>query len=258
MTGAAIAWLDETPEPWFAYVPYACAHAPWHAPPADLVYEPVPGNSPATTKLNAMIESIDVSIGRVLASLPDDVLDRTIVVVAGDNGTPGQVAELPALPSSGKGTMTEGGIRVPLIIAAPGVAPGRSASLASVMDLWPTLFELAGESMPLDRELDGVSLAPVLRGEADSVRELLYIDFASNVPLPAAENRMQAVISQTHKLRVERAAPATLHAVTSGLLEGPDLMSAPLSPADQAARDQLLAEYQRMEQLTQQTWNPSP
>ncbi|MCB9675491.1 MAG: sulfatase-like hydrolase/transferase [Alphaproteobacteria bacterium] len=254
MTDELVAWLADAPEPWFAYVPFACAHAPWHNPPADMLYTPVVPPADDSRRLDAMIETIDLSIGTVLASLSPEARAKTYIVVAGDNGTPHEVVRPPGDPSAAKGSIGEGGIRVPLLVAGPGIEPGRTEALASVMDIWPTLFDLAHEPMPGDRAIDGLSLAPVLADPSGAVRELLYIDTALNVPVPTYEERQQTVISATHKLVVDRGAPPTLHSLTQGFLEGPDLLAGPLDPADQAAWDALFAEYQRMEALTQAEW----
>jgi len=253
LTRASIAWLNTTPEPWFAYVPLSAAHAPWHAPPDNYVYTPVSDDDDWSVQLNAMIETVDISIGLTLASLPADVRQRTIVVIVGDNGTPYQVAEFPADADHAKGSMYEGGVRAPLIIAGPGIQPGRTDALASLMDIWPTLFELAGEPMPTDRELDGISLVPVLSDPTATVRDTLYIDASLNVPQPTDDLRGQTVISATHKLIIERE-QVSFHRILPGLHEGPDLLPGPLQPADQTAYDQLYAEYLRMEALSQAEW----
>jgi iduronate 2-sulfatase len=63
-------------------------------------------------------------------------------------------------------------IRVPLIIAAPGIQPGRSRSLAQLVDVFPTLCELTGA--PIPEGVEGKSLAPVLRDPAATVHEAVF------------------------------------------------------------------------------------
>lgn len=67
-------------------------------------------------------------------------------------------------------------MRVPAIAWWPGtIAPARvSQALATTMDLFPTAVAMAGATPPADREMDGVSLLPLLRGEREEVRETVF------------------------------------------------------------------------------------
>ena len=134
----------------------------------------------------AMIESTDTSVGRIRERLDAlHLTDRTIVVFVSDNGGLSTIGSASAnLPTSneplraGKGWLYEGGIRVPFIVAWPGrIAGGRTESTPGIStDLYPTLLDLAGIA-PLPRQhVDGVSLAPLLRG-AGVTREALYWHF---------------------------------------------------------------------------------
>jgi arylsulfatase A len=109
---------------------------------------------------------MDHLIGRLLKSLDDQGLrDNTLVLFTGDNGTEG----------AGKSTKTERGVRVPLIVRAPGLVPPGTVSreLASLADVFPTLAELAGAAVPVDHPLDGKSLVPTLRDPKAKHREIL-------------------------------------------------------------------------------------
>ena len=76
----------------------------------------------------------------------------TFVILLGDNGTPQEVAPV---PDHAKRTVFERGVRVPLILAGPGLRPGVDSRLAHVVDLFPTLVEGLRLGRP---ELDGQSL----------------------------------------------------------------------------------------------------
>jgi len=108
---------------------------------------------------------VDAQIGRLLAALEEaGVADNTIVVVWGDHGW-----HLGEKGITGKNTLWDRGTKVPLIFAGPGVKPGqRCAQPAELMDIYPTLIELAGLTKRDD--LEGLSLAPQLRNAA-TVRE---------------------------------------------------------------------------------------
>ena len=156
-----------------------------------------------------MIESTDDSVGRILDTLDElGLADDTAVVLVSDNGG---LSTLPtgrtSMPTSnvplraGKGWLYEGGIRAPLIIRWPGVtgAPGgegaatsrgqasegREENAAPVivdvpvtsMDLYPTLLDMAGLERRPDQHVDGLSLAPLLRGATSLEREALFWHF---------------------------------------------------------------------------------
>lgn len=118
----------------------------------------------------AMIEQLDDGIGRVLDALAKvGRLDRTIIVFAGDNGL-----ALGSHGLMGKQSAYEHSLRVPMIIAGPGLAAGRKhEGIAAIHDLMPTLLDLAGTAIP--EAVDGRSLKPALTGNGKAVRERLSL-----------------------------------------------------------------------------------
>ncbi|MDH3706277.1 MAG: sulfatase-like hydrolase/transferase [Acidimicrobiia bacterium] len=118
-----------------------------------------------------MIEYIDHGVGQILAALEaTGATDDTIVVFTSDHGD--MMGEHGLLL---KGFMPFRGVQqVPLVIAAPGVVPGRTSSLAGSIDLAPTLLELCGASG--HDGMQGVSLGPVLADPSAGVREQLVIE----------------------------------------------------------------------------------
>jgi arylsulfatase A-like enzyme len=113
----------------------------------------------------ACVSFTDSQVGRLLAALEESGLaENTIVVVWGDHGW-----HLGEKAITGKNTLWDRGTKVPLIFAGPGVkAPQRCAQPAELLDIYPTLVELAG--LPARGDLDGVSLVPQLR-DATTKRE---------------------------------------------------------------------------------------
>lgn len=121
----------------------------------------------------AMTEDLDAGVGRLLERLDALGLSgRTYVIYLSDNGArptlPGAEERGPGLNHplrAGKGTVYEGGLRVPFIVAGPGVRPG-SVSRVPVtgLDLLPTFADLAGYPRPLPPEVDGGSLRAVWHG----------------------------------------------------------------------------------------------
>lgn len=149
--------VPSLPRPFFALVAFNAAHTPYHVPPADLW----PGDPDQLTtdaaRFDAMVEALDTEFGRMLDGLGPALLDDTTLVVIGDNGTSDLVAtSFPA--DQAKGTVHEGGLRVPLVVAGPTVLRVGQVETRPVMavDLVPTALDLAG--VPL---LDGPD-GPVL------------------------------------------------------------------------------------------------
>ncbi len=128
----------------------------------------------------AMVASLDESVGRVLAKLDElKLADRTIVVFMSDNGGLSTAEGTPTsnLPlRMGKGWNYEGGIREPLIVKWPGVTKAGSVSAAPVIstDFYPTFLEMCGLPARPEQHLDGVSFAPLLRGETMPERPLFW------------------------------------------------------------------------------------
>ena len=90
-TDAAINWVDQRDSPWFLWYAYGSPHSPLHIPPSHLYTVNNPSNNPR--KYPAMIESIDYELNRLLQSIPDSVMDNTIIIYLGDNGTPNNLLQ---------------------------------------------------------------------------------------------------------------------------------------------------------------------
>ncbi len=167
--------------PFFLYLPHYTVHTPIQAK-ADLVEKyrrkVKPGMRHTNAAYAAMIESLDEGVGRLLRTLEAEAIaDRTLVVFTSDNGglmQPGySTVNLPL--RVGKGSVYEGGIRVPLIVKWPGVTPAGSVCHEPVVsiDFLPTYVEIA--AAPRRDGVDGRSLAALLRDpNARLDREAIY------------------------------------------------------------------------------------
>ena len=134
----------------------------------------------------AMVEHVDTMVGRVVDSLEQQGLtENTVVIITSDNGglyklytgDGDRVTDNGPLRGE-KGQVYEGGIRVPLIVKWPGVAPAGAVcdEPAISIDFWPTFAQIAGVG-PDDRTqlIDGVSLVPLLTDpQATLDREAIY------------------------------------------------------------------------------------
>ncbi len=173
-------------EPFFvAWWPYT-VHWPMDAP-QELIdkYAARPGfkdygdGVESSVGYAAMIEAMDIAIGRVLNKLDElGLAEETLVIFTSDNGAYGGVTDLSPLRSV-KGHLYEGGIRVPLIVRWPGqVAAGTvSAEPVVSMDFYPTILEVAGVQPVAGTPLDGESLLPVLRETGPLEREAIYFHY---------------------------------------------------------------------------------
>lgn len=250
-TDEALARVAHTREPWLLYVAYNGAHEPVHVPPDGLYTGQVNSDSPARDKYRAMVEATDSEIGRLLAGIPAEVLERTTVVYASDNGTPKHGISEPFDSRRHKGTVYEGGVRVPLVVAGPAVSEPGSESLALVhlVDLLPTIAELAEvdlEAVLADAgvRIDGQSLVPWIEEPgAEGGRQLLYSEgFWPNDAQPR-ERHLRAIRDQEWKLiRSETEGEVEeqlFHFEVGAWDEGPDLLRRAPGPAEQAALERL-------------------
>ena len=157
-------------DPFFVYLAFTAPHNPLQAPKA--IYDRLDHIKDERARVYyAMIEAMDVAVGRVLAELDRTGLaDDTIVIFTSDNG--GAIYhEIPTenLPYRGwKTTFFEGGVNVPFLMRWPAkLKPGQTVTgVASALDVVPTVTAAAGASLPSDREYDGRDLLPVLTGAA--------------------------------------------------------------------------------------------
>ena len=147
------------------------------------------GLDPTERAYATMVRAVDDALGQIVARCESlGVLDDTVIVFTSDNGglsahargaaPDGTTAHGHNAPlRSGKGSAYEGGLRVPLVVAGPGI-PHRAAPVATPVvgtDLYPTLLALAGARVPEGRACDGVDLRGLwMRGEPPADRAILY------------------------------------------------------------------------------------
>lgn len=195
-TDEALRWIDEQEEneqPWFAFLSYNAPHTPMQAREEDLAVFPHIENTKRRTYA-AMMYNLDQNAGRILDHLEEQgIRDDTLIVFFSDNGGATSNSAWNGPLSGAKGTLREGGIRIPMIWSWPARLPKRSTldSPVSALDILPT-FLAATESEPLplasplsheDKrnrersvkeygEYDGVDLLPALSGDAKGIRIL--------------------------------------------------------------------------------------
>lgn len=181
----------------FAYVPFLAVHTPIKARP-DLVekWKARSKSAPADAwgkeylrqvrlvqnhaEYAAMVEQMDLAVGRILASLEQNGLaDKTIVIFTSDNGG---LSTSEGHPTSnepwraGKGWPYEGGVRVPVLVRVPGVTKPGSTNATPIIstDYYATILDLLGLPAAPEQHRDSVSFTPLLQGKRYKTRLLFW------------------------------------------------------------------------------------
>lgn len=185
---------------WFAVLAFNTPHTPLqqYFPGREACGPEVSPDDPPSAQLGAyhsMIKTMDIAIGDLLNRIDADVLEKTTIIFVGDNGTQGggyDIIEEPFIKDRAKGSVYEGGVNVPFIVADgyalvhPGtpspISTGRVASpgrvedaLVHTVDIFATVAEIAG--VDGSTGCDSVSFVPYLTQlEADHVRDFVYTE----------------------------------------------------------------------------------
>lgn len=175
LTDEAVKFIDANKaKPFFLYLTHYAVHTPIQGK-AGLTekYKAKPGNNGHdNAAYAAMVESVDDSVGKVLAKLDAlGIADETVVLFFSDNGGyQGATHNRPL--RGGKGMLYEGGIREPMIVKWPGVTKAGSKCAEPVIgiDYYPTLLEVAGVKRPENYTLDGLSFVPCLKDASASLK----------------------------------------------------------------------------------------
>jgi arylsulfatase A-like enzyme len=209
ITDRAVKFIDEhAAAPFFLEVTYNAAHWPFQVPDHPSVAAQngrfVQPHEPGTATRQdyiAMLERADQGIGRTLQALKQRGLERnTLVIYMQDNG--GEWLSRNAPLFNRKGTVWEGGIRVPAIFKWPARLPaGRvSNQVGIVQDVTASILAATGSAVPADARPDGIDLLPMLAGRSATVERTLFFRF------PIAGNARQLAVRQgSWKLLVDGA-----------------------------------------------------
>lgn len=182
ITKHAVKFIEENKdEPFCLYVPHGAVHSPIQAPGDPPVRGPrksrrTAGKRSQQDTVRLMMEAMDAGVGRILDTLRRlRIVERTFVLFFSDNGGARHCRNDPL--RGGKGSVWEGGHRVPAIAWWPGkIKPGTvTDQLCISLDVMPTMLELASVKVPDGHKLDGVSLARLLlEGKPLGQRQLFW------------------------------------------------------------------------------------
>lgn len=219
-------------DPWFIYQAFNAPHAanggnnPYQVPPRELhsvdlsaVGDPAPGAYATNIPIyQANIQALDTEIGRLLAEVD---LETTTVIFVGDNGTPPPVKDTGTGLRGAKGSVYEGGVRVPLIVAGAGVTRrGREDDLFVTTDVYASVLSLAGVSV--SHVSDSYSFEPLLSDEsATNGRKHSFVEVSNGT-----SNRRYAVKDKRFKL-IANLQQRELYDLVADPLETTNLYSEP-------------------------------
>jgi arylsulfatase A-like enzyme len=248
LTAEAIRWLTKRGQaPFFLYVPYSAVHIPIREPEGYLRRVPPEITDPSQREYLACVLHLDDAVGQLLAALQQTgKADSTIVVFTSDNGgvntarndaesypadnyTPG-TAHGNNQPLRGqKGSVYEGGIRVPTLVRWPGNVPvTSSAEPVHITDWMPTFCRLSGYQPDRDLHWDGRDLTPHLTGAGVLTPRTIYVAGPGFKELALREGDWKLVVHQDK--------PASRGALAMTKLELFNLAKDPNETTDLSAR----------------------
>ena len=195
--------------PFFLYVPHPMPHQP------IAVSEKFAGKSELGLYGDVMME-IDWSVGEILKTLKENSIDEnTLVIFASDNGPAlnfGKWGGSAGPLREGKGTMWEGGARVPCIMRWPEkISQNQNISnIAGTIDIYPTIAEIVGER-EIRNKIDGVSLMTILNGEPNAnPRDELFYYYGENL-IAVRKGNWKLVFPHQHRSYINVEPGKNLH-----------------------------------------------
>ncbi len=201
----AIAFIERhAAEPFFLHVAYNAPHTPLQVPDEDAAPFRETGKfHEAVCRLYGMITRMDAGVGRILETLDRlGIAKNTLILFTSDNGPqfgselgPGSLRRFNGHFNGQKGTVYEGGLRVPAIVRWPAGLPGDGCGVSDLVhftDWLPTLLAVAGEPSPsggLPR--DGQNALPLLRGERGQTNSVRFWQWNRYTPIATSNAAMR-------------------------------------------------------------------
>ena len=199
LTKQAVNYITEQKnanKPFFLYFCHFAVHSPWQG------HKDYNNHFKNKTTLGwnghnhiqyaSMIKALDNSVGTIMQSLKDnEIAENTIIIFMSDNGGLVQIKDFIITKNTplkgGKANVTEGGVRVPLIISDPRKQNTKKwcNTMVNCTDIFPTIIELAGQNTANLPEIDGISAAPLLQGNKKTIKKFenkaIYWHYPFNV-----------------------------------------------------------------------------
>ncbi|QQE13785.1 sulfatase [Planctomycetota bacterium] len=166
-------------DPFFLFLSHFDVHTPIKAKPEVIEYfdnKQKKNNTNYDTTYAAMIHAVDQSVGRIRTELEKlNLDDNTIIIFSSDNGGVPKVTSMEPLRSA-KGSLFEGGVRVPTIIHYPNITKPNSTCDTPInsVDFLPTFADIANTSIPSNHTIDGISILPLLNNQSIPDRPIFW------------------------------------------------------------------------------------
>lgn len=190
---------ENSDRPFFLFLSYNAPHFPYFVPDKYVEHYLRKGLPLRDAQIYGMITCIDENVGQILKTIEECGIDEnTIIIFMSDNG--GVSNWWKGGLRGSKGTVYEGGIRVPFIARWKGHFPRgiKVNAMAHVIDIFPTFCELLGVSPKSDRKIDGKSILQILlKGSNETPHEALFFQWTRVKPNP---DKNWAIISGKYKL----------------------------------------------------------
>ncbi len=166
-------------KPFFVYLSHYAVHSPNNGKP-ELVakYKNKPTDDQNNSVFAAMVESVDDSVGKVVATLEElGLTEKTLIIFTSDNGGQKATSCYPLMAQ--KAYPYQGGTRVPFIVKWPGVIKPASKCETRVygVDIYPTILDILKLKADPSKVIDGVSLVPLLKQTGEIKKRALYWHF---------------------------------------------------------------------------------
>ena len=198
ITERAVDFINRNKDnPFFLYIPHPMPHQP------IAVSDKFKGKSELGLYGDVIME-IDWSVGAIIASLKANKIDdNTLVIFASDNGpwlNFGEWGGSAGPLREGKGTMWEGGARVPCIMRWPNRIDANrvTSNIAATIDILPTIAEIIGKKNKFNSKIDGVSLLPLMEKKHANPRDHLYYYYAKKL-IAVRKNEWKLVFPHTYR-----------------------------------------------------------
>ncbi len=235
-TDLGIEWIQKqetkNPEsPWFLWLAYTAPHSPFHLPPADLISATNLTGDDADIMANPlgyyhlMLEALDTEMGRLL----ETVDENTIIIFIGDNGSPSQVVQSPYSRRRAKGSVYQGGVNTPMVVAGRGVVGSgkREPAIINSTDLYATIADIAQTN--ITRIHDSRSFKGLLSNEPYTPRDYVYAEADSDIDV-------WAIRDDTYKLIVFEDGSKEFYNLIEDPYEADELISKGLNATQTAAK----------------------
>ena len=244
-TEEAVRFIDRhKDEPFFLHLTYNAPHTPLQLPEDELAPFLDTGKfTKGVSSIYGMIHRMDAGVARILETLKGHGLDEdTVVVFASDNGPQfggdgeNSTRRFNCQFNGAKGSVYEGGIRVPVIVRWPAELDGGRTvrEMVHFCDWFPTLLAGVGIEAPGHLRLDGVNVLPVLKGEDGEVETRRFWQWNRYTPLATGNAAMRdgdwklvrPAIREAMRVPDIKWLPVSMyqpeHFITHGIIRDPD------------------------------------